>query len=134
MKKLISKLQDIELELSKEFGELRLFALFLRNDSPNRWDLLVSAEWTDDDRYSGLSIVSKKLQKHLIANEIILISGIVMVLPDYPILDVALDACEVKHGFVDVPPYLFSEYDIERAFFITAQRNKKENRSLTATL
>lgn len=126
MKKLISKLQKIELELSKEYGELRLFAFFLPKESPNRWDLLVSAEWADDDRYSGLSLVSKKLKEHLDVEELIMKSKIVMLNEDYPILDVVLDACEVKHGFADVPPYLFSEYDIERAFFITSQRDKKE--------
>lgn len=32
MKKLISKLQKIELELSKEYGELRLFAFFFQKN------------------------------------------------------------------------------------------------------
>src|SRR5437667_89713 len=41
MNEFVEHLKDIEVEISDERGPFILFALFLREDSPDRWDLVV---------------------------------------------------------------------------------------------
>lgn len=40
---LTERFAQLESELSKEKGEFVFFALFMREDVPDRWDLIVSA-------------------------------------------------------------------------------------------
>lgn len=44
-KEWLNKFVLMERELSERYGEFNLFALFQRKNSPNRWDLLVAADW-----------------------------------------------------------------------------------------
>ena len=48
MKEVLNKLMSIEKESSAERGDYNLFALFLREDSSNKWDILVSADWINN--------------------------------------------------------------------------------------
>lgn len=64
MKELLTKLRLIEKETAKEKGEYNLFALFLREDSPNKWDILVSASWTAN-KGDALDYLAKKSKTHL---------------------------------------------------------------------
>jgi hypothetical protein len=43
MKELLGKFVELEQRLSQERGEFSLFALFLREDASDKWDLVVSA-------------------------------------------------------------------------------------------
>ena len=43
VEQMVEKLASVEREVSSEKGDFRLFALFLREDAQDRWDLLVSA-------------------------------------------------------------------------------------------
>lgn len=66
MKELVEKLTTIEKETSAERGEYDLFALFLREDSSNKWDILVSASWISDNKEDALKYLAKKFKKHLL--------------------------------------------------------------------
>lgn len=65
MKGMIDKFKEIESSLSEEKGEFNLFALFLREDSANKWDLLVSADWIEDNKSDSLQLIAQKVQEHL---------------------------------------------------------------------
>jgi hypothetical protein len=65
MKQVAEKLREIERALSKEKGALDLFALFLREDAPNVWDLVVAGEWIEKDRARAIREISKRVQKTL---------------------------------------------------------------------
>ena len=43
MREQVEKLQNVEKNLSESKGQFELFALFLREDSPDKWDLLSAA-------------------------------------------------------------------------------------------
>jgi hypothetical protein len=45
MRDLAVKLRGLERTLSEEKGPFNLFALLLREDAPDVWDLVVAAKW-----------------------------------------------------------------------------------------
>ncbi len=40
--------------MAAEKGAFDLFALFLREDAPNKWDLLIAADWIDQDKAGAI--------------------------------------------------------------------------------
>jgi hypothetical protein len=85
IRNIITKLVHIEKEISKDMGQLNLFALLLR-EGDEKWDLLVSAAWTDRDKYDSLKYIASKLQSELNQEELFEISGIVII-DDRSIID-----------------------------------------------
>jgi len=47
MKELVEKPRKLEAEIAAEKGPFLLFALFLRQDAADRWDLVVAAPWIE---------------------------------------------------------------------------------------
>jgi len=79
MKETIEKLKHILAELHKENGDIIFFALFLREDSPNRWDLIISADWLNSGNVESYRVVATKIQNILSENELMQISRIVII-------------------------------------------------------
>ena len=75
---IVDKALPLALRISKEKGEFALFGLFLREDAPNKWDLVVSAPWLDRDRKGGMEYLAKKLRSRLTTEELLALSGIVV--------------------------------------------------------
>src|SRR5256885_49548 len=78
---MIDRTKFIELrnEIIGERGDLALFALFLREDAEDRWDLLVSAPWLERNEAAGLRYLSKKLMTRLSERELLEISRVVLI-------------------------------------------------------
>jgi hypothetical protein len=74
MKELVNRLIAIEVEISKEKGQFHLFALFLREDSEDKWDLLVAAAWIDENKTDAIKHISSVVQKALNENELLKIA------------------------------------------------------------
>src|SRR3954466_14542756 len=79
MRDLAEKLRGLERTLSEEKGPFNLFALFLREDAPDVWDLVVAAKWIEDDRPAALLDISKRVRAFLRQDEITKISRVVIV-------------------------------------------------------
>ena len=62
MNKQIKKFQNIEKYLSKAKGKFELFALFLRENAPNKWDLLVSSDWARVDKKASIDLIAKEIR------------------------------------------------------------------------
>lgn len=75
---MVDKVLPLALSITKEKGEFALFGLFLREDAPNRWDLVVSAPWLDRDRKGGMEYLARKLRLRLTSEELLTLSGIVV--------------------------------------------------------
>ncbi|MBM4031976.1 MAG: hypothetical protein FJ291_09345 [Planctomycetes bacterium] len=75
---MVDKVVPLALRITKEKGEFALFGLFLREDAPNRWDLVVSAPWLDRDRMGGMEYLARKLRSRLATDELVTVSGIVV--------------------------------------------------------
>jgi len=60
-------------------GEFKLFALFLRDGSPGKWDVLVSAKWIDANKQQALKIITEQLTTK---QELISLSRVVVINQD----------------------------------------------------
>jgi hypothetical protein len=98
MRKILDKLKSILLDLEKEQGRVLVFALFLRGDSPARWDLVVVAPWLDSGNVKSYNIVATKVQNLLSADEIIQLSRVVILDPDDPVVSFLQDSYTVPNG------------------------------------
>jgi predicted sugar kinase len=103
MKGILDKLKLLLLELEKEHGPMLIFALFLRGDSPDRWDLVVSAPWLDSGSVGSYKTVATKVQDRLNAEEIVQLSRVVILDADDLAVAFLQDSYQVPNGiFKDV--------------------------------
>jgi hypothetical protein len=126
MKEIVHKFRKIESSLSKERGEFNLFALFLREDSANKWDLLVSADWIENNKSEALQVISQKIQKHLDKKELVDLSRIVLIKENNPALEAFHKAISVEHGNAEIQEGTFFGLNIKHAFIITSRGKPAE--------
>ena len=69
MIKVLEKLKPIVNTLENEHGPILVFALFLREDPLEKWDIVVSAEWLNSSDRSSFEIIGSKIQKSLNSSE-----------------------------------------------------------------
>ena len=66
MKQVAEKLRNMERQVAEEKGPVSLFGLFLREGAPDKWDLVVSAPWIDENKEAGLAYPAKSLRSALL--------------------------------------------------------------------
>jgi hypothetical protein len=123
MNLLAKKMEIVEQQLAAEHGEFTLFALFLRENSPGLWDVIVSAPWIDGNREEGLNRVVAKVNACLQKEEVLMLSHIVIVEHNDPGL-----AELNRFDFATSPTVIEAKndnllgQDIKQAFFIPLKR------------
>lgn len=110
MKEIIEKLMRIEKETSAEKGQYDLFALFLREDANDKWDILVSADWVNKNKEEALRYLSQKIQKTFTPNELLQISRVVIIEENNPALPALQQAVSIEHGFAEIKDSNFSDF------------------------
>lgn len=126
MKDILDKFIAIEKDLCKDKGEFNLFALFLREDSANKWDLLVSADWIIENKTESLKLIANKVQEHLEKKELVNLSRIVLIEEDNPALEAFHKAVNVEHGRAEIKDSNFFGLQIKHAFIITSRKDVAE--------
>ena len=124
MKEILQKLTAIEKETSAERGEYNLFALFLREDSSNKWDILVSANWINKNKENALKYLAQKIQKAFTPEELFQISRIVIIEENNPALPVLQQAVSIVHGAAEIKDSNFFGLQIKHAYLITSRRSQ----------
>lgn len=124
MNEMIRKLRDLEREVSGEKGDFALFALFLREDSPNVWDLVVSAPWIDAAKPRALRDLAKRIRKSLTAEELTNLSRIVLIDTYDPALHALQKTFTVQHGLAEIRDSVFFGLPIRQGYVITSLRAK----------
>lgn len=124
MKAFVEKLRVIERDLSTEDGPFLLFALFLREDPADYWDLLVAAPWMEADKGKALRSIASKLQAAAAPDELAKLSRIVIVEDTAPALAAIQSAISVEHGLTEIKDSSFNGLKIKHAYVITSQREK----------
>jgi hypothetical protein len=124
MKELVEKLTAIEKETSADRGEYDLFALFLREDSSNKWDILVSASWVNDNKEDALKYLAQKIQNAFTPDELFQISRIVIIERNNPALPALQQAIRVEHGTAEIKDSNLFGLQIKHAFLITSRRSQ----------
>jgi len=128
MKELLQRFVDLEKALSEERGGVSLFALFLREDAVDKWDLVLAAPWINGDRKGALSYVTKKLQETFTPDEMSLISRIVLIDLENPAVEAVNQAVAIRHGQAEVRDSNFFGLQIKHAYIIHSERRKLNER------
>ena len=117
---LVQSFVRLEQAIVKERGECALFALFAREDLPDRWDLVIAAPWITSQK-EGAEFVVSEIKQSMGAVVLTDLSRIVFVKPsDAPVVAIN-KAIQVKHSVVEVKDSDFFGLPIRHAFIITSQ-------------
>lgn len=127
MKEILRKLKLLLLELGKEERPMLIFALFLRGDAPDRWDLVVSAPWLDSGNVDSYKNIATKVQDRLSTEEIVQLARVVILDVDDPVVAFLQDEYHVPNGtFKDVencePLSQRFSFTIRRAYLLRCIR------------
>lgn len=121
MKDLAKKLIPVEKMIAEEKGSFLLFALFLREDSPNLWDLLVCAPWIEANKGDALQYLVPKLQAVATPDELIRLSHIEIIEKKQPGLAAIQNEFCIEHELIEVNNRTFFDMQISQAYIITSQ-------------
>lgn len=122
MKELLEKFVDLERSLSEEKGDFALFALFLREDAVDKWDLILAAPWIEEDRKAALSEITKRIQGSFETEELSTLSRIVLVDLTNPAVEAVNRAVRIQHGQAEVANSTFFGLQIKHAYIISSER------------
>ncbi len=111
----------METAIATRKGPFSLFALVLREDAPDRWDLVVSAPWLDQNFEDAVDYLVGEIKSQLGADTLVNLSMIVPVDPSQASLQELNRAVQVEHGAIEVRDSLFLGVPIKQAFIITSQ-------------
>jgi len=134
MRELAEKLATLERTLAQEKGPFDLFALFLRENAPGVWDLVVAAQWIERDADKALPEISERVRRHLTSKEIAKIARVVVVERTHPALKAITSAIAIEHGIAEVTNSNFFGLAIKHAFIIVARRDSPPNTALNPTV
>ena len=124
MKELVDKFVELERKISDTKGDFALFALFLREDAIDKWDLLVAAPWIEVNRKTALAYITEQIQSSFEPTELAQLSRVVLIDQANPALDAINRAAKTEHVVADVQDSNFFGLQIKHALIITAQGQK----------
>ena len=133
MKNIVDKLKNLEKTVSSKKGPFHLFALLLREDASDVWDLIVSSPWASKDKTSALQYISKQLNKILSPNQMLKLSRIVIIEPGDPALEVMHKTIQAEHGTAELRDCNLFGLQIKHAFIITSKRRNSPNKTINPT-
>lgn len=125
MKNIAEKLAQLERDIAKEKEPFILFALFLREDAPDLWDVLVSSLWITKNKEESIKYIAERIRQTLNPEELLKLSRIVVIEQDNPALDALQRAIHVEHGMSEIKDSNFFGLQIKHAYLITSQRGDK---------
>jgi len=126
MKEIVEKLKEQEVVMAKEKGPFELYALFLREDAPDKWDLVVAAEWINENKEASFKYIAEKVQKSLSKEELLKLSRIVLIDGTNPSLEALHRAMSVEHNIAEIQDSNFFGIQIKHAYLITSRRRSKK--------
>lgn len=121
-KKIAGKLMVTEKSLSERNGKFQLFALMLREDALDKWDLVVAAPWIEENRSDALKLIVNEVKTTLTDNEILVLSRIVIMNTSNPGLEAMISAVHSTHSLTEIKDCNFSGLQIKHMYLITSQR------------
>lgn len=122
MKEQAEKLIAVEKELSQSKGPFELFALFLREEAPNRWDLVVSSDWARQDEKAAIDLLASKIRTVFTDQEMVMLSRLVVLDKDETSLNAVHNAMQIEHGLAELSDREFFGLAIKRAYLITSKK------------
>jgi hypothetical protein len=126
MKEEIQKLKSVVSALEQSHGQLLIFALFLREEPLEKWDIIVSAPWLDSSELSSYTIVSSEIKKTLTDSELMQFSRIVILNPNDAVVSYIQDLKTITNGGFELleAPVLSEHFGftIKKAYLLRSQK------------
>jgi len=123
MKELIEKLTLLVPTIDREKGHVILFALFMSEDAPDRWDVIVCAQWAEANQRAALDYIANKLKKIATKKEVEFISRIVILERASPTVNGVLMCAETVGGVFRVKNSNFNGLQIQDAYIFRSRRD-----------
>jgi len=111
----------LEAQIAAKKGGFTLYALFLRESAPNRWDLMVSAPWLGPDSEAAVRYLVDEIKSSLGDEFLVPLSRIIVLDPNDAAVRSLNQAIKVEHGSVEVRDSSFFGLPIKHAYLITSQ-------------
>lgn len=108
-------------KIKADKGPLELLGLFLRDDSPGLWDVVIGAPWLKADERASFVYVADQLRAHLVPEELTGLSRIVILDHGGAVLDSFLKRFSKSTGLADVHFVVEGGAIIRRAYIILAR-------------
>ena len=121
--RLKSKLEATAEIIEKRHGPFTLFGLFLREDSPNKWDLVVSAPWLEEGKLKALGEFVRELNQTISEEELLSLSRIITLNRDDPALGAILHQVPNMWGTVELQDTDLFGLSISHAYIMRAATN-----------
>lgn len=126
MNTFIAKLKTIEQQLSQTKGRFWVFALLQREDSPGKWDLLVSATWLQEGDRQSLDHISAAIAREFDRDELLQLSRVVVLNPDNPVVQDLTTAFSQEHRLNFIQNITVNGMHFTQGVIITSRLPKKD--------
>lgn len=123
IKQLAEKIAPAERELSQTKGKVTLFALFLREDAPSKWDMVIAAPWAHERTGEHLKDIVALLKRHLSSDEMVNLSRIILTSSADDYVRSINRAINVVHGTIEVKDSDFFGMPMKHAVIMTSSGN-----------
>ena len=117
----VKKLASLAKKIERAKGPLELFGLFLRDDSPDLWDLVVAAPWLKADERASFEFIADELRNSLPNEELTGLSRIVILEHDGAVLKSFLERFSDHTGLADMHFVTEGGAIIRTAYIIVAR-------------
>lgn len=126
---LVSSFGRLEAELAEERGSFVLFALSLREEAFDRWDLIVAAPWLGTDQSAAVKYLVAQIKSRLGEKELRSLSTILVADPANANVQAFTRSVSVEHGRLEIRDDEFFGVPVKRAYVITSQRPPEPKRA-----
>jgi hypothetical protein len=94
----------------------------MREDAPDRWDLIVSAPWAGGDKRRTVDYFVNQIKSRLGEQVLLGLSRIVVVDPENAAVQAFNRAIRIEHGRLEVKDSSFFGLPLKHAYIITSRR------------
>lgn len=131
-KKFALKFKTIESRINEIFGEFCLFALFLPDERPSKWDLVVSAPWLNRSDIDKMRGISEILNEEL-GDEIVKLSRVVVLEPKSDFVQELNKRIRIEKSIKEYINEDFLDISMKYAFIFTSKKEKNQQSSSNNT-
>jgi hypothetical protein len=118
----LARFRELESAIARDRGDFVLFALVVREDVPDRWDLIISAPWVGDDKRGAVNYVLGEIKSRLGEQALIDLSRIVVADPQDARVRAFNGLVQVDHGGIEVRDTNLFGLAVKYAYIITSKR------------
>jgi hypothetical protein len=133
MNEFFKKISSIARDIDTEVGGVVLFGVFKPSETPQRWDVIVSADWVTESTAPAIFYVAGKLQGRLDEEELVSISRIVALPPSSDFVRSVLDRIRVSDEGTELQYCVFNGIPMNEAFIAIANPDSHSHAPLPAS-